>query len=189
MRVAIFGGTFDPVHTAHLTAAREAANIFGLDKVLFVPAANPPHKIESTSASYQDRYEMVRLVCREDPRFEASRLEEGCGKSYSILTIERVKARLSPADTLFFLIGADAFADLESWKRWEDVVQSVEFLVVTRPGHRYEAPPGARFHSLETLALPVSSSEIRQQLAAGLPPEDLPPVVLDYILRQGLYRS
>lgn len=187
MKLAIFGGTFDPVHTAHLTVALEAANRFLLDRILFIPAANPPHKQECTGADFEHRFEMVRLACLADSRFEASRLEEGAAKSYSIHTIQRVRAGIGTGDHLFFLIGADAFAEIESWHCWKDVVASVEFLVVTRPGHEYHAPAGARVHTLETLALPVSSSEIRQQLAAGMEPEDLPPVILEHIRRNRLY--
>ena len=92
MPVAIFGGTFDPIHNAHLIVAREAADAFRLDRVLFIPAGCPPHKSDSTGASWTDRYRMVELACVADPRFEPSRLEEGEQKSYSILTIERVRA-------------------------------------------------------------------------------------------------
>ena len=92
-------------------------------------------------------------------------------------------------ETLFFIIGADAFAEIRSWRRWEDVVAGVEFIVVTRPGHVYDSPPGARVCRLETVALPVSSSEIRQELSRGRTPPDLPPAVAEYIHAHGLYRS
>src|SRR5215468_10126169 len=107
MKTAIFGGTFDPIHSAHLIVAREAADKFALDRVLFIPAGNPPHK--GAAAPYEDRYRMVELACAEDPRFVASRLEEGREKSYSIHTIERVRSLGSPGDNVFFVIGADAF--------------------------------------------------------------------------------
>jgi nicotinate-nucleotide adenylyltransferase len=182
MRRAIFGGTFDPIHRAHLVVAREAADAFSLDQVLFIPAANPPHKEAGTP--YAHRYMMVELACAEDPRFLPSRLEEGSRKSYSIYTIERVKAL---GGDVFFVIGADAFAEIQTWFRWQDVVREVEFIVVTRPGHQYSSPPGARVHRLETVALPVSSSEIRASLARGETPAELPRAVLDYIRRNGLY--
>ena len=161
---------------------REAADAFSLDRVLFIPAANPPFK--DASASYEQRYRMVELACAADPRFVASRLEEGEAKSYSIYTIERVKAM---GGDVFFTIGADAFAEIQSWHRWEDVVGSVEFIVVARPGHSFTSPHGARVHRLETVALPVSSSEIRQELARGEMPEELPREVADYIQANGLY--
>ncbi len=184
MRLALFGGTFDPIHSAHLTVARAAAETFSLDRVLFVPAANPPHKPESLGATYEDRFRMVKLACEDDPRFEASRLEEGGGKSYSIVTIEKV---IAPDREVFFIIGSDAFAEIASWYRWQDVVRLVEFIVVKRPGHEYAKPPGARVHELTGLDLPVSSSEIREQLAAGRLPADLPRPVAEYIAENHLY--
>ena len=184
MRIAIFGGTFDPIHTAHLVVAREAAETFALDRVLFIPAANPP--LKDTGASYEDRYRMVQLSCAGDARFEPSRLEEGKQKSYSIQTIERVKAEKGD---VFFIIGADAFAEISKWHRWQEVIRAVEFIVVARPGHSFTAPEGARVHRLETVALPVSSSEIRQALARGESPADLPARVAEYIHARGLYRT
>lgn len=189
MRLAIFGGTFDPIHGAHLTVAREAARQFGLSRVLFVPAARPPHKSGATSAGYEDRYRMVEIACQGEPLLEPSRLEAGSAKSYSIRTIEKVKTQLAPGDMLYFLIGADAFAEIQTWHRWQDVVRQVDFIVVTRPGHHYAVPPGARVERLDTLTLPVSSSEIRLRLAAGEAPAEIPPEVLDYIRRRGLYRA
>jgi nicotinate-nucleotide adenylyltransferase len=182
MRTAIFGGTFDPIHRAHLVVAGEAADALGLDQVLFIPAAHPPHKEAGTP--YEDRFRMVELACAGDPRFVASRLEEGRQTSYSIYTIERVKAM---GGEVFFLVGADAFAEIRTWYRWADVVSAVEFIVVTRPGHNYESPPGARVRRLDTVALPASSSEIRQSLARGETPPELPTRVVEYIRARGLY--
>jgi nicotinate-nucleotide adenylyltransferase len=186
MRLALFGGTFDPIHNAHLTVAREAAVQFLLDQVWFVPAAHPPHKSDHTGASYQDRFRMTELACRADPRFVASRLEAGDGKSYSLDTVERVRKL---GEEPYFIIGADAFAEIATWHRWQDLVRLTEFIVVTRPGHQYSAPPGARVHRLETVALPVSSSDIRRQLARGVIPAELPESVGLYIADHGLYQG
>ena len=183
MKTAIFGGTFDPIHSAHIEMARQAADRFQLDRVLFIPAGNPPHKDADTP--FEHRYRMVELACAADPRFIASRLEEGERKSYSIDTIERVKAT---AGNVFFIIGADAFAEIQTWRRWQDVVRAVDFIVVARPGHEIVSPPGARVLRLETVELPVSSSEIRDALARGEIPPDLPRAVADYIREHGLYR-
>ena len=119
------------------------------------------------------------------PASFASRLEDGAEKSYSIHTIERVQAA-TPGE-VFFIIGADAFAEIRSWHRWRDVIASVDFIVVARPGHDYICPPRARVHRLETVALPVSSSEIRHALARGETPADLPPAVVNYIREHRLY--
>lgn len=185
MKTAIFGGTFDPIHSAHVVVAREAADAFSLDQVLFIPSSQPPHK--GANAPYEDRYRMVELACSGDRRFVASRLEEGQEKSYSIHTIERVRGMDLPWKKVYFLIGADAFADIRSWHRWSDVVASVEFIVVTRPGHAYVSPVGATVHRLDTVALPVSSSEIRQALTRGETPPELPPAVAEYIREHRLY--
>jgi nicotinate-nucleotide adenylyltransferase len=183
MKTAIFGGTFDPVHFAHLEMARQAADQFALDRVLFIPAGNPPHKHADTP--FEDRYRMVELACAADPRFVPSRLEEGNQKSYSIDTIERVKA---DNGEVFFIIGADAFAEIKTWHRWQDVIRAVEFIVAARPGHPVVSPPDARVHRLETVELPVSSSDIRDALARGETPKDLPPAVAAYIHAKGLYQ-
>jgi nicotinate-nucleotide adenylyltransferase len=185
MRLALFGGTFDPIHNAHLTVAREAASQFHLDQVWFIPAAHPPHKSDHTGATYEDRFRMTELACQEDPRFVVSDLEAGGGKSYSVDTVERVRAL---GEEPYFIIGADAFAEITSWHRWQDLLRLTEFIVVTRPGHQYATPQGARVHRLETVALPVSSSEIRRKLAAGQIPAELPPAVGRYIAERSLYQ-
>jgi nicotinate-nucleotide adenylyltransferase len=189
LKIALFGGTFDPIHTAHLTIASRAARDFVLDRILFIPAARPPHKSGLTHTSYEHRYRMVELACQGEPLFEASRLEEGEHNSYSIETIERVRSWLDAGEELYFLIGADAFAEIRTWHRWREVVASVEFIVVSRPGRAYDIPDGARARPLEGLDLVVSSSEIRQQLAAGDDRVEVPPAVLAYIREHGLYRE
>jgi nicotinate-nucleotide adenylyltransferase len=182
MRRAIFGGTFDPIHKAHIVVAREVADAFSLDQVLMIPAGNPPHKAAGTA--FEHRYRMVELACAADRRLAPSRMEQGQEKSYSIHTIERVKAE---GGDVYFIVGADAFAEIQTWFRWQDVVREAEFIVVTRPGHGYESPPGARVHRLETLELPVSSTEIREKLARGEMPEEVPEPVARYIREHGLY--
>jgi nicotinate-nucleotide adenylyltransferase len=186
-RVAIFGGTFDPIHSAHLIVAREALQLYGLSQVLFVVAGNPPHKTQTTSVPYKHRIRMVELACELTPEFVPSRLEETEEVSYSITTIEKVKNIQGPDGKLYFLIGADAFAEIRTWYRWGDVIRAVEFIVVTRPGHEYKVPPGALVQRLNTLALPVSSSDIRARLAAGEDPPDVSRPVLAYIREHSLY--
>jgi nicotinate-nucleotide adenylyltransferase len=188
MRLAIFGGTFDPVHQAHLAVAREAAGRFRLDRVLFIPAARPPHKQFGAHAPFEDRVRMLELATAGDPRFCVSRIEEHTVRSYSIDTVEKVRAQLAPGDDLYFLIGADAFAEIRTWHRWREVAASVCFLVVSRPHALYDAPPGVCFDRLDTLSLEISSSDVRRRLAAGERPPELSPPVLEYIAEHGLYR-
>lgn len=130
---------------------------------------------------------MVELACAEDPRFEASNLEEGSATSYSIHTIERIQKSLNP-DPLYFLIGADAFAEIRSWHRWEDVARAVVFIVVSRPGSVYEIPEETKVLRLEDIELQVSSSEIRRRLAAGETGVPVPGAVAEYIHARSLYR-
>jgi nicotinate-nucleotide adenylyltransferase len=190
---ALFGGTFDPIHNAHLEIARAAADRFDLAKVLFVPAATPPHKPGGAQAPWEDRVSMAKLACAADPRFEVSLVEAPDPTnqlpSYSIVAIEKLKAAGFPR--LSFLIGADAFAEIRNWYRWEDVVAAVEFIVVTRSGSgpNGNLPPGAVIHELSGLDLPVSSSEIRRMLSENVDPIPVPARVLGYIREHGLYRS
>ena len=186
MRLAIFGGTFDPVHYAHLAVAREAADRFHLHRVLLIPADRPPHK-GGARAPYEHRVRMAEIATAGDPRLSVSRLEQGTARSYSIDTIEKVRAELAPGDELFFIIGADAFAEIQTWRRWRDVAAAVKFIVVSRPNAEYAPPAEVTFDRLDTLYLDVSSSEIRRALAAGERPATLPPEVLAYIETRRLY--
>lgn len=130
---------------------------------------------------------MTELACADDPRFCVSRIEQDSARSYSVDSIERLAA--AGAKPWAFLIGADAFAEIESWRRWRDVVRLVDFIVVARPGSAYRVPEGARVHELPELNLPVSSSELRRKLAAGETDDALPASVADYIRQRKLYRE
>jgi nicotinate-nucleotide adenylyltransferase len=189
VRLGIFGGTFDPFHCAHLEVAETAAGRFALDRVLIVPAARPPHKGGITQAPYEHRVRMAELATAGDPRLRVSRLEAGSGRSYSIDTIEKVRAELARGDELYFIIGADAFAEVTTWRRWRDVAASVRFIVVSRPGYRYRTPEGARVERLDNLALEVSSTDIRRRLALGEKPSEVPASVLLYVIEHRLYRG
>ena len=186
-RVCLFGGTFDPIHIAHLRIANEALKTFALSRVLFIPAGNPPHKDTAVVASFEDRFHMVEIACAPYPCFVPSTLEAGSETSYTVDTLERFRKDLLPEDELFFLIGADAFSELLTWKRWQDVISLTVFIVVSRTGQDYSVPEGARVHRLEGLDLPVSSSVIRARLASGEMVAEVPAEVRDYIAQRGLY--
>ena len=185
MKTGVFGGTFNPIHKGHLTIARAAADAFALDRVLFVPASSPPWK--TTDTPYEHRFRMVELACAADPRFEASRLEQAGERNYTIETIERLKA--ADAGELYFIIGADAFAEIRKWHRWEDLIKQMTFIVVSRPGHTYDVPPGARVLRLDTVNLPISSSAIRVSIGRAERSAELPAAVQRYIEAHSLYRS
>ena len=198
MKIALFGGTFDPIHNGHLTVAREAADRVELDRVLFVPSGRPPHKNHGPQATYEDRFCMVELACCCDRRFEASRLEDpaelGDGKTYSIDTIEKVRQNAGPEDSLYFLIGQDAFDELSIWHRLEDVVREIEFIVATRPSTEPSAEPEgtaalARHQHLDGIEIPTSATQLRARMARGENIDvSLPPEVGDYIRQHRLYR-
>jgi nicotinate-nucleotide adenylyltransferase len=186
-RICLFGGTFDPIHIAHLRIANEALKNFSLDRVLFVPAAHPPHKDGNTVTSYEDRFRMVEIACAPYPSFSASRLEASNEPNYTVDTVERFRKELNAEDQLFFLIGADAFDEFTTWKRWQDLARLIAFIVVSRPGKEYEVPEGVQVCGLEGLDLPVSSSSIRARLADGEIVPEVPAEVREYILQCGLY--
>jgi len=189
VRLALFGGTFDPVHNAHVAVAREAISRCALDRVLLIPNAIPPHKQRRLGASYEHRLRMVELAVEGNDGLHASNLEKDNETSYSILTIERLRSSLPAGTELYFIIGADAFSEIETWFRWQDVLREVEFLVLSRPGFVYDVPEGARVRRLDTLQLSVSSTEIRRRLSAGETPPELPEAVLRYIREHGLYQG
>jgi nicotinate-nucleotide adenylyltransferase len=188
-RVCLFGGTFDPIHNAHLQMAERAAERFNLDCVVFVPAGNPPHKDARSVTPYEDRLAMVKLACEGHPKLTVSKIERGNERSYTFNTLQRFRRQLSPDDELLFLIGADAFDELETWYRWQEVVKITDFIVVSRPGRMYRVPPGARVLRLDEIQLPAASRNIRSNIAAGEPTPDVPLAVRQYIDAHSLYRS
>lgn len=136
MKIALFGGTFDPVHLGHIAVARAAAEKFGLGRVYFAPADLPPHKQKRKLTDFQHRFAMLALATAHDPRFVASLLDAPTGQpNYSIDTVRRVKATLKKSDKLYFLIGMDAFKDIATWRQPEELLAEVEFIVVSRPGY------------------------------------------------------
>jgi nicotinate-nucleotide adenylyltransferase len=209
------GGTFDPIHNGHLRAATLAARRFGLNQVLFIPSFIPPHKQTPEMAAAKDRMAMVKLAVRGRRRFVASPVEvEARSTSYSVVTLENIRRR-APSARLFFLLGVDAFAEIETWREWRRVLDECRFIVLSRPGTALgrarsvldeayrrtiaEVGRGARLSeafldahriflfSIE--ALPVSSTEVRRRVRAGLSIRGLVPRAVEgYILQKRLYR-
>ncbi len=195
MRLALFGGTFDPIHRGHLEATLAAANSFSLDRVLVVPSGVPPHKTTGCRATFEDRFRMVELACAADRRLTPSRLEDPQGRKgphYSITTIERIGECYRFQPPLHLIIGADAFAEVNAWRAVDRILASVEFLVIGRPGlgpSRPAVPGRARVRFIEC-ANPVSASLVRHRVKIGGSLADLaPPAVCTYIREKGLYRT
>jgi nicotinate-nucleotide adenylyltransferase len=135
MRIALFGGTFDPVHLGHLAVARAAAEKFDLGRIYFAPADLPPHKQKRRLTDFQHRFAMLALATADDPRFVPSLLDAHTGQpNYSIDTVRRLKSTLKKSDKLYFLIGIDAFKDISTWYKPVELLAEVEFIVVSRPG-------------------------------------------------------
>jgi nicotinate-nucleotide adenylyltransferase len=144
-RVALFGGTFDPIHIGHLAVARAAERRFHLDEVQFIPTGHPPHKHRRGLASYADRYAMASIACADHPRFVPSLAESGPDHSgretfYSVDTVRHYKQKDHGAGTRFyFLLGADSFLGIPHWKDYETLLGLCDFIVVSRPGFNVDA--------------------------------------------------
>lgn len=137
MNIALFGGTFDPIHTGHLQVAKAAAGRFGLDRILFVPSAHPPHKQTGQLTAFGHRFAMVALACAADQRYLPSLLEAPTADErpqYSVRTVRALRRRIAPRDRLFFIIGVDAFLDLPHWQEPRALLDLADFIVVSRPG-------------------------------------------------------
>lgn len=140
MRIAIFGGTFDPIHRGHLQIARHVARTLHLDRVLFVTAARPPHKTGRELAAAANRHAMVALALRREKKFIPCNVEllSASRKNYSVNTVARIRARLRPSDELFFIMGADQLAEFNTWRSVDRLLASIAFVVVSRPGLSFE---------------------------------------------------
>ena len=191
MKIGIFGGTFDPVHLGHLRLARTARDQFSLDKIIFIPAFQPPHKKDLpqlTSAAH--RYEMVRLAIEGESRFEVSDCEiRRQGISYTFDTVSEMEMKY-PGAEIFLLLGKDAFWGIPAWHRAEELKRKVRFLVAKRENEETVASEGSRAEWLPMPLCPISASGIREAIKLGRFVDDyLSPQVLHYIQSNSLYRK
>jgi nicotinate-nucleotide adenylyltransferase len=185
MRTALYGGSFDPVHHGHLILARESMEQLGLDRVVFIPAAQSPHKLTRTPASPQVRLAMVRAAIAGEPRFECDGSEtERAGPSFTVDTVEawRVKA---PGDELFYLIGEDNVRELPTWRRYADLRGMVQFVVFGRDA----SAPAHDFPCVKR-RVDISATEVRKRVAEGrsiryLVPEAVRELIAAHRLYQG----
>lgn len=191
MRIGVMGGTFDPIHLGHLVAASEVAHRFMLDRVVFVPTGEPWQKSHRRVTPSEDRYLMTVIATAADPRFSVSRVDvDREGPTYTVDTLRDIRAELGSEHEYYFITGADALAEILSWREPDEVLRLAHLVGVTRPEHVLSDPglaPG-RVTLLEIPALAISSSDIRQRVSRGEPIRYLvTPGVEAYVAKVGLY--
>jgi nicotinate-nucleotide adenylyltransferase len=212
MKTGILGGTFNPIHNAHLRIAEEARDLFKLDRVVFIPAATPPHKPHIGALSFASRLEMVRLATADNPCFTVSDMEgKRGGRSYSIDTL-RALSQEYPEDELYFIVGADSFNDISTWREYAAIFALCNIVCVQRPGStikslakalpvamarefcydsaskRLNHSSGHCVYALDGVLLDISSSHIRLLVRGGRSIRYLVPDAVDrYIKEQRLY--
>jgi nicotinate-nucleotide adenylyltransferase len=190
-RVAIYGGSFDPIHNGHLAVAEAARDRLELHEVMIVPTAHPPHR-GAAVASYQDRYNMIELALEDRRAIHPSKLEEpgSADKHYTIETLRRLR-RMLPQDELFVIIGVDSYNNLHTWREPQALALEAELIVVSRPGSEPDAKlrlPASRVHFITDIQEDVSASKIRAAVATGQPVDKfVPKAVAEYIRAHHLY--
>jgi nicotinate-nucleotide adenylyltransferase len=196
LRIGILGGTLDPVHHGHLLAASEAQAAYALDQVLFMPCGVAPHKVAQAVSLPEHRYLMCVLATASHPRLRVSRLEiDRGGLSYTVDTLREVRATCDRACELFFIIGADAVLEIDSWHMPDAVLREARCIAVPRPGSELGDLSSVlgeqRASRIETLDLPgldISATDIRRRVREGRPIRYLTPdPVVNYITRERLY--
>ena len=187
-RIALFGGTFDPVHEGHLEVAQKAVTGLSLDCIYFVPCRQSPHKDSRPGANDADRLTLLTLALEPFPWAHLDDLElKKPPPSYTWETVREFRKRFPPPNTLFLLIGQDQWEKLPTWKNHDFLAKNVEFIVVGRQD-RPQPRPGYHLHPIEGNH-PASSSEIRRQLRNGKSPSWLPAPVSSLIREKGLYSA
>jgi len=202
-RIGLFGGTFDPIHIGHLISARAVAERLGLDQLILIPSAKPPHKHAEVVAEATDRLEMVRLAIADEQAFELSDCEiRRAGPSYTIETVQQFRDRFGTEVELYWIIGADSLAELSVWHRIAEVAELCQIVTARRCG--FESPDLSPLTDLlgpqqikrleagllSTPLIDISATQIRRRVGKRLSIRWLvPPAVAEYIAQRGLYRS
>lgn len=197
-KIGLFGGTFDPIHYGHLVLAECAFYECGLDRVIFIPAARPPHKKGEAVLESDYRFQMVSLAIEDNPYFEISPLEQyRPGYSYTIDTVHSFMSRYPEAE-LYFITGWDALLEIGTWKDAMELVRLCRFVTAARPGYemvkddeRLRGLPEVFWANLLVIEVPgvdISSTKLRERFASGKPVRYLlPPVVEEYIRKHKFY--
>ena len=215
-RIALYGGTFDPVHLGHLAVARSVSQIFEIDELLFVPAWMAPHKRLREVTPALHRYAMLALATQEDPGLRISRFElETPLRSYTVETLAHFESELGSGAELFFVMGADSWSEIQTWKDWERLLTMTNHIVMTRPGYELQhagmsqevqerivdtrrssrleaAAPGKHIFFSDAVQLDISATDIRDAARADRFDQLLklvPEPVANYIIKYELYRE
>jgi nicotinate-nucleotide adenylyltransferase len=197
VKIGLFGGSFDPIHRGHLEPVRQARAALGLERVIYLPTARPPHKGERHAPALA-RFAMVELALLGEEGLYASPFEMRDAVCYTVDSVEHFRREL-PGAELVLLIGADSWASFTTFRSWARILDLAELAVMVRPGWESgemaprlaeeRARGGLRFVANEPC--PVSSRELRERLRRGedVSPDQVPPLVIDYLRKYGLYRS
>ena len=197
MKIGLYGGSFDPIHHGHIQPVREARDALSLDRVIYLPTANPPHKPKRDGASALARYAMVEIALLPEQSIEVSTFEIEDGVTFTVDTLEHFTG-LYPTAQLFLILGSDSFVQLDRWRKWRRILELAELAVLERPGapalrlprQLDEAIDPHRVHRIANAPVAASSTEIRRRVAARSNNlhQLVPALVLDYIAKYDLYR-
>ena len=190
MKVGIVGATFNPIHYGHLFIASQAKECFKLDKVIFVPCIQPPHKDEMNLADGEERLRMTELAIESVPGFVTSSIElERGGKSYSVETVAEFQKKYGQKTEIYFIIGLDSYRELSTWKDIDELLKKCQFIVAPRPGWDGEERMRSGCHFMEIPGFEISSTDIRNRVRDGRSIKYLVPErVEEYIIEHGLYK-
>ena len=193
-RIAVMGGTFNPIHYAHLISAEQVRTGLGYDKILFIPSARPPHKVaDADIIEPEHRYQMVLSAIAENPHFEVSRIElERAGPSYTIETLKTLKKRYGETTELAWIIGADSLIEYKVWRDFDEVLAQCVMIATTRPSYDLNRVPleiRKRVTTFPITGVDISATVIRERIRKGLSIRYLVPEdVQAYIHRYQLYQ-
>ncbi len=198
-RLGVYGGSFDPIHRGHIDPVLAAVDQLDLDRVLYLPTAQPPHKPGVRFAPVGRRFAMVEIALLDHSRLEVSDLEMSERPTYTVETLERLRQE-DPDAELYLLVGSDSLAEIEGWRRWRALFDLAQIAVLRRPGWSEEAVEAAASSPLheairrgavwiDNEPFDVSATMIRERLRAGkvVPPNDVPASVVQYAVKYGLY--